>query len=136
MRSDSLANSKLQLDADHYGLEKVKRRLMEYIAVLRLRTLISQEAEVEQAKAQQVTLKKVIDDSTAGAGEADNQKEERIQGTHQSHECLFHYHPSRKAYQKPKVSKPPSTVSPSSPSSSFDNMCLASSGHRDRERLL
>jgi hypothetical protein len=97
--------------------------------------LISQEAEVEQAKAQEVTLKKVIDDSAAGAGEADNQKEERIQGT-QSHECLFHYHPSRKAYQKPKVSKPPSTVSPSSPSSSFDNMCLASSGHRDRERLL
>ena len=46
---------------------------MEYLAVVRLRALISQEEEVEQAKAQEVTLKKAIDDPTAG--EADNQKE-------------------------------------------------------------
>lgn len=26
-------------DADHYGLEKIKRRLIEYLAVLRLKTL-------------------------------------------------------------------------------------------------
>ncbi|KAH9008756.1 Lon protease C-terminal proteolytic domain-containing protein [Lactarius hengduanensis] len=61
-RSDFLTNSKSQLDADHYGLEKVKRRLMEYLAVVRLRALIAQEAKTEQAKAQEVTLKKVIDD--------------------------------------------------------------------------
>ncbi|KAH9022790.1 Lon protease C-terminal proteolytic domain-containing protein [Lactarius pseudohatsudake] len=41
---DFLTNSKSQLDADHYGLEKVKRRLMEYLAVVRLRALIAQEA--------------------------------------------------------------------------------------------
>ncbi|KAI9459929.1 ATP-dependent protease La [Lactarius psammicola] len=74
-RSDFLANSKSQLDADHYGLEKVKRRLMEYLAVVRLRALIAQEAETEQAKAQEVTLKKAIDDPAAGASEADSQKE-------------------------------------------------------------
>ncbi|KAH9008059.1 ATP-dependent protease La [Lactarius hengduanensis] len=74
-RSDFLTNSKSQLDADHYGLEKVKRRLMEYLAVVRLRALIAQEAETEQAKAQEVTLKKVIDDPAAGAIEADGQKE-------------------------------------------------------------
>ncbi|KAH9177280.1 ATP-dependent protease La [Lactarius sanguifluus] len=74
-RSDFLTNSKSQLDADHYGLEKVKRRLMEYLAVVRLRALITQEAETEQAKAQEVTLKKVIDDPSAGANEADGQKE-------------------------------------------------------------
>ncbi|KAH9027501.1 ATP-dependent protease La [Lactarius deliciosus] len=74
-RSDFLTNSKSQLDADHYGLEKVKRRLMEYLAVVRLRALIAQEAETEQAKAQEVTLKKVIDDPAAGANEADGQKE-------------------------------------------------------------
>ncbi|KAH9039667.1 hypothetical protein EDB85DRAFT_266355, partial [Lactarius pseudohatsudake] len=74
-RSDFLTNSKSQLDADHYGLEKVKRRLMEYLAVVRLRALIAQEAETEQAKAQEVTLKKVIDDPAAGASEADGQKD-------------------------------------------------------------
>ena len=74
-RSDFLGNSKSQLDSDHYGLEKVKRRLMEYLAVVRLRALISQEAEVEQAKAQEVTLKKAIDEPAANASEADNQKE-------------------------------------------------------------
>ncbi|KAH9044893.1 ATP-dependent protease La [Lactarius deliciosus] len=49
-RSDFLTNSKSQLDADHYGLETVKRRL---IAVVRLRALIAQEAETEQATAQE-----------------------------------------------------------------------------------
>ncbi|KAH9022773.1 ATP-dependent protease La [Lactarius pseudohatsudake] len=73
-RSDLLTNSKSQLDADHYGLEKGKRRLMEYLAVVRLRALIAQEAEAEQAKAQEVTFKKVIDDPAVGANEADSLK--------------------------------------------------------------
>ncbi|KAH8987320.1 Lon protease C-terminal proteolytic domain-containing protein [Lactarius akahatsu] len=73
-RSDFLTNSKSQLDADHYGLEKVNCRLMEFLAVVRLRALIAQEAETEQAKAQEVTLKKVTDDPTAGTNEADGQK--------------------------------------------------------------
>ncbi|KAI9435502.1 ATP-dependent protease La [Lactarius indigo] len=42
-----------------------RRRLMEYLAVVRLRALITQDAEAEQAKAQEVTLKKVIDDPAA-----------------------------------------------------------------------
>ncbi|KAF8487020.1 ATP-dependent protease La [Russula ochroleuca] len=61
-RSDFLANAKSQLDADHFGLDKVKRRLTEYLAVVRLRALIAQEAEVEQAKAQEVALKDAIED--------------------------------------------------------------------------
>jgi ATP-dependent Lon protease len=60
-RSDFLTNAKSQLDADHFGLDKVKRRLIEYLAVVRLRALIAQEAEVEQAKAQEVTLKRAIE---------------------------------------------------------------------------
>ncbi|KAH9039661.1 Lon protease C-terminal proteolytic domain-containing protein [Lactarius pseudohatsudake] len=63
------------LDADHYGLEKVKRQSMEYLVVVRLRALIAQEAETVQAKTQEVTLKKVIDDPAAGANEADGQNE-------------------------------------------------------------
>ena len=62
MRSDFLANAKSQLDSDHFGLDKVKRRLIEYLAVVRLRALIAQEAEMVQAKAQEITLKDDIED--------------------------------------------------------------------------
>lgn len=50
---------------------------MEYLAVVRLRALIAQEAKVEQAKAQEVevTLKKAFDESAAGANEINNQSE-------------------------------------------------------------
>lgn len=37
-----------QLDADHYGLDQIKRRLMEYLAVVRLRAL----ADAAQTQAQ------------------------------------------------------------------------------------
>jgi hypothetical protein len=60
---------------DYYGLVKVKRRLMEHLAVVRLRALIAQEAELELAKAQEVTLKKAIDEPGAGANEAEAQNE-------------------------------------------------------------
>jgi ATP-dependent Lon protease len=61
-RSDFLPNAKSQLDADHFGLDKVKRRLTEYLAVVRLRALIAQEVEVEQVKAQEVVLKDAVED--------------------------------------------------------------------------
>ncbi|KAN0142125.1 hypothetical protein V8E53_000587 [Lactarius tabidus] len=48
MRSDFLANSQSQLGVHHYGFEKVKHRLMEYLAVVRLRALIAQEAELRR----------------------------------------------------------------------------------------
>jgi ATP-dependent Lon protease len=72
MRSDFLANSQSQLGVHHYGFEKVKHRLMEYLAVVRLRALIAQEAEVEQASAQGAMPKKTIDEPAA---ETDNQQE-------------------------------------------------------------
>lgn len=34
-----LTRARAQLDADHYGLDQIKRRLMEYLAVVRLRAL-------------------------------------------------------------------------------------------------
>ena len=74
-RPDFLTNAKAQLDADHFGLDKVKRRSLEYLAVVRLRTMIAQEAEAEQAKAHEVTLKKAIEDPAAAASEGDKQKE-------------------------------------------------------------
>ncbi|KAJ5492298.1 ATPase AAA-type core [Penicillium expansum] len=34
---DTLKNARKQLDEDHYGLERIKKRLLEYLAVLRLK---------------------------------------------------------------------------------------------------
>ncbi|KAK6533279.1 hypothetical protein TWF694_002231 [Orbilia ellipsospora] len=42
--SSMLARARKQLNDDHHGLEKVKRRLLEYLAVLRLKKQLEQEA--------------------------------------------------------------------------------------------
>ncbi|KAI0297950.1 hypothetical protein BC826DRAFT_999741 [Russula brevipes] len=76
-RSDFLPNAKSQLDADHFGLDKVKRRLIEYLAVVRLRALIAQEAEVEQAKAQEVTLKRAIEGPSSTSVAAGDESKEK-----------------------------------------------------------
>jgi len=47
-----LTKAREQLDNDHYGLEKIKRRLIEYLAVVRLRQLAA-EAEAAKEKAQE-----------------------------------------------------------------------------------
>jgi ATP-dependent Lon protease len=39
----TLARARKQLDDDHYGLEKIKKRLLEYLAVLRLKQILEQE---------------------------------------------------------------------------------------------
>jgi len=72
-RSDFLSNAKSQLDADHFGLDKVKRRLFEHLAVVRLRALIAQEAEMEQTKVQEVTLEKAIEGPSAGDGQKEKE---------------------------------------------------------------
>jgi ATP-dependent Lon protease len=47
-----ISRAKAQLDSDHFGLEKVKKRLMEYLAVVRLRQLgLYDQWEREQAAA-------------------------------------------------------------------------------------
>ncbi len=128
---------KSQLDADHYGLEKVKCRLMEYLAIVRLRTLTVQEAGTEQAKAQEVTLKKAIDDPAAGASEADNQKENACRALIKASEILV---PPQPQSPVARVSKIPFYSEPVNCLSSHlimsSSMCLASSGHQVRERLL
>ena len=48
---------------------------MVYFIVVQLRALITQEAEVEQAKAQEVTFKKGINEPPVNASEANIQKE-------------------------------------------------------------
>lgn len=43
-----LANAQRQLDADHFGLDRVKRRLIEYLAVVRLREMQAAEEEASE----------------------------------------------------------------------------------------
>ena len=50
---DTLARARKQLDDDHYGLDKVKKRLIEYLAVLRLKQSINDGVEEKIRKAQE-----------------------------------------------------------------------------------
>jgi len=43
-----LSKARRQLDADHYGLHKIKKRLIEYLAIVRLKELAAY-AENEKA---------------------------------------------------------------------------------------
>lgn len=53
-----LTKAREQLDADHFGLEKIKKRLIEYLAVVRLKELNAEEAEKQEVRA----LEKANDD--------------------------------------------------------------------------
>lgn len=49
---DTLTVARRQLDNDHYGLDKVKQRLLEYLAVLRLKKSVNEDidAKIKQAE--------------------------------------------------------------------------------------
>lgn len=47
---DTLPRARKQLDDDHYGLDKVKKRLLEYLAVLRLKQGIKIELDAQEMK--------------------------------------------------------------------------------------
>jgi hypothetical protein len=84
-----------------------------YLAVVRLRALIAQEVEVEQAKAQEVTLKEAIDEPAANASEHDNQKENACRALIKEGEIpappqsSVPVSPQSQAYRGPKQSKTP-----------------------------
>ncbi|KAK3390377.1 Lon protease C-terminal proteolytic domain-containing protein [Podospora didyma] len=49
----TLTRARKQLDDDHYGLEKVKKRLLEYLAVLRLKQSINDEVDAQIKQVEQ-----------------------------------------------------------------------------------
>lgn len=51
--SETLTRARKQLDDDHYGLESVKKRLIEYLAVLRLKQSINDEVDDKIKKAEE-----------------------------------------------------------------------------------
>lgn len=54
----TLTAARKQLDDDHYGLDKVKKRLLEYLAVLRLKQSINEDldAKIKEAEEEAATL--------------------------------------------------------------------------------
>ena len=50
---DTLKRARKQFDDDHYGLEKIKKRLLEYLAVLRLKQAVNADIEAQIAKAKE-----------------------------------------------------------------------------------
>ncbi|QSZ30221.1 hypothetical protein DSL72_004743 [Monilinia vaccinii-corymbosi] len=50
---DTLSRARKQLDDDHYGLEKVKKRLLEYLAILKLKQDINDDVNTQLAKAEE-----------------------------------------------------------------------------------
>ncbi|KAG8908806.1 hypothetical protein FRB99_003044 [Tulasnella sp. 403] len=54
MNRSFLERARAQLDADHYGLEKVKKRLIEYLAVVRLKQMAAAKEAAELAQKEKV----------------------------------------------------------------------------------
>jgi ATP-dependent Lon protease len=50
---ETLSRARRQLDDDHYGLEKVKKRLLEYLAVLKLKQQINEDVNTQITKAEE-----------------------------------------------------------------------------------
>ena len=50
---ETLSRARKQLDDDHYGLDKVKKRLLEYLAVLKLKQSINNDVDAQVAKAEE-----------------------------------------------------------------------------------
>jgi ATP-dependent Lon protease len=64
--AETLKLARKQLDEDHYGLERIKKRLLEYLAVLRLKQSTNQEMEREI-----VSMTKDLDAASSGDLEKD-----------------------------------------------------------------
>ncbi|KAM0526002.1 hypothetical protein ACHAPS_004282 [Verticillium nonalfalfae] len=53
---ETLVRARKQLDDDHYGLDKVKKRLVEYLAVLRLKQSVNDEVDEQIRKAEEESV--------------------------------------------------------------------------------
>ncbi|KAF2838797.1 ATP-dependent protease La [Patellaria atrata CBS 101060] len=68
--ADTLKRARQQLDDDHYGLEKIKKRLLEYLAVLKLKQAVNADLESQikhstddKSQLQATRTKRMIDKS-------------------------------------------------------------------------
>lgn len=73
---ETLRRARKQLDDDHYGLEKIKKRLLEYLAVLRLKQAVNADLEAQIAQATQEQTQAAQDQVSGKAvGEEPSSKE-------------------------------------------------------------
>ncbi|KFX97161.1 hypothetical protein V497_00032 [Pseudogymnoascus sp. VKM F-4516 (FW-969)] len=74
--TDTLKRARKQLDDDHYGLDKVKKRLLEYLAVLKLKQSINDgvEAQIKTAEAEAAEQAKASE-KPEDAAEAEQKQE-------------------------------------------------------------
>lgn len=70
--TDTLRRARKQLDDDHYGLDKVKKRLLEYLAVLKLKQSINDDVDeqIKKAEDEATALLKPSENSDDDASEA------------------------------------------------------------------
>ena len=70
---ETLKRARKQLDDDHYGLQKIKKRLLEYLAVLRLKQALNSDidTQVEKARAEDTPPKDDSSDSEISQAETD-----------------------------------------------------------------
>lgn len=71
-----------QLDSDHFGLEKIKKRLIEYLAVVRLKALQAdaESKQAEDAQKMQVAVVPKGDKAQTPAPEAPKPKRKPVKG--------------------------------------------------------
>ncbi|KAL8731601.1 MAG: hypothetical protein Q9166_003289 [cf. Caloplaca sp. 2 TL-2023] len=82
---ETLKRARKQLDDDHYGLEKIKKRLLEYLAVLRLKQGINADldAQIQKANEDAKAIKDLKEDERKSSGsesEVDTAKIPILQG--------------------------------------------------------
>jgi ATP-dependent Lon protease len=66
----TLVKARKQLDDDHYGLDKVKKRLLEYLAVLKLKQAVNMDLDKQiQAITAATQTKEITEKQTASEGE-------------------------------------------------------------------
>ncbi|KAI9732106.1 MAG: hypothetical protein M1834_004202 [Cirrosporium novae-zelandiae] len=76
--ADTLRRARKQLDEDHYGLEKIKKRLLEYLAVLKLKQATNAELEeqISRLDKEAAPAEDTRDDSLKQDFERDNKMQE------------------------------------------------------------
>lgn len=63
--AETLKRARKQLDDDHYGLEKIKKRLLEYLAVLKLKQAVNDDLEAQINRGCEDTTDSKQEDKTA-----------------------------------------------------------------------
>lgn len=63
-----LTRARKQLDDDHYGLEKIKKRLLEYLAVLKLKQQVNADLEAQ--------IKRIVEETRGAPSSEDEQPKE------------------------------------------------------------